>query len=134
MAEDGQSDFEGTKKSSASIRDASPPPSATVAPPEHDSEDTFHQLMSIFIDQPIGSMSISEFQMELSVQPVRAIADSKTCRPRQSRRRARSEERALHRRLAEPVRPSALPTTSVSVGGRGRTGALALDVDNAFAD
>ncbi|TNY21305.1 hypothetical protein DMC30DRAFT_416147 [Rhodotorula diobovata] len=67
MAEDGQSDFEGTKKSSASIRDASPPPSATVAPPEHDSEDTFHQLMSIFIDQPIGSMSISPANRDVAL-------------------------------------------------------------------
>ncbi|GAA5995621.1 uncharacterized protein JCM10292_005285 [Rhodotorula paludigena] len=49
-----------------SVRDGSPPLS-TVPIVEHDSEDTFHQLMSISIDQPIGSMSISPANRDVAL-------------------------------------------------------------------
>ncbi|GAA6049970.1 hypothetical protein JCM3770_007074 [Rhodotorula araucariae] len=53
-------------KAAGSIRDASP---SKANPPavEHDSEDTFHQLMSIFIDEPIGSMSISPANRDVAL-------------------------------------------------------------------
>lgn len=47
------------EQATGAIRDATPPSSAPAAAPEPDSEDTFYQRMDIFIDQPIGSMSIS---------------------------------------------------------------------------
>ncbi|GAA5886525.1 hypothetical protein JCM6882_001674 [Rhodosporidiobolus microsporus] len=57
---------------SGSIRDASPPPSANPPVPsfEHedgDSEDTFHQMLSVFVDEPIGSMSISPANRDVAL-------------------------------------------------------------------
>ncbi|BGP42803.1 hypothetical protein JCM10449v2_006815 [Rhodotorula kratochvilovae] len=64
MAETPVAEPELRKKPSGSIRDASPTNPPAV---EHDSEDTFYQLMSIFIDQPIGSMSISPANRDVAL-------------------------------------------------------------------
>lgn len=45
-----------SRKSIRSASDSAPPPL------DFD-EDTFHQLLSIHVDQPVGSMSISECSM-----------------------------------------------------------------------
>ncbi|GAA5921064.1 hypothetical protein JCM3775_004075 [Rhodotorula graminis] len=67
MSEDGAGLSVSQEKPPSAIRDATPPSSAPVAAPEPDSEDTFYQRMDIFIDQPIGSMSISPANRDVAL-------------------------------------------------------------------
>ncbi|BGP19369.1 hypothetical protein JCM10213v2_007458 [Rhodosporidiobolus nylandii] len=63
----------------SSIRDASPPPSARPSPPAleqgEDSEDTFHQMLSVFVDEPIGSMSPANRDVALGARKGLFIVD-----------------------------------------------------------
>ncbi|GAA5838036.1 hypothetical protein JCM11251_006830 [Rhodosporidiobolus azoricus] len=56
---------------STSIRDASSPPAANPPVPafeqDCDAEDTFHQMLSVFVDEPIGSMSISPANRDVAL-------------------------------------------------------------------
>lgn len=50
-------------------------PSDSAPPPLDMEEDTFHQLLSIHVDQPVGSMSISECRQNRSTHFQRLTTD-----------------------------------------------------------